>query len=105
MEGCRIRLPAGVDFTGLKLRRGAASGEHAYDRKVLTKIIAANGFGQQTLIQRRDLELWIISECYLAHRAGGGAPDSVAEDILASVLQAGPSNIPTQRDGAADRHD
>ena len=77
-----LRIPAGVSFAELHLER-QPSGRLLYMVDPLASCCEANEFDVGKFLGDEDLARWLITEWYLAHQAAGGAPDPIAEQILA----------------------
>lgn len=76
----RLTIPDGVDFSDLRLTR-SASGDVDFDTAPLERICQANGIALQT----DDDAAALMTAWYRAHRAAGGAPDPVADDLIAEA--------------------
>lgn len=94
-----ITIPDGVAFADLELTRTPA-GAVRFAWPPLERICAASGIDIALL---RDLHednvAGLIIAWYAAHRAQGGAPDSVAEDLIREAMLedehgGGPSHHP-----------
>jgi hypothetical protein len=76
----QIRIPAGLRFADLKLRRHAG-GDVSFDRAVVARVLEESGIPENAATE--DLHGSIISGWYARYRAAGGAPDQVMEDLIA----------------------
>lgn len=89
MEGAmlaKIVIPENIDFTDLKLRRDA-DGAVAFDWSPLEEICAASNLDPDLLRNApEDNVSGLIVAWYQAHCQDGGAPDPVAEDLIAEVM-------------------
>jgi hypothetical protein len=99
-----ITIPTGVQFADLALERERGTKRLLYRPEPIAELIRANALDAQALLTSEDLVAWLIAECYFAHRAAGGEPDPVAEEVLAEVASAEASNIPTLQPGGNPMH-
>lgn len=80
----KITIPD-LPFAALRLAR-AADGSVSFDVATVTAIERASGLSDGELMrQHEDVLAEIITRWYAAHRAAGGEPDAVAEDLIAEV--------------------
>lgn len=79
-----IRIPDGVTFADLKLRR-EPDGSVSFDRAVIARVCQASGIDAARFEADEDALSSLITGWYRAHRAQGGAPDPVEEDLIAEV--------------------
>ena len=78
-------IPDGMQFSDLKLARDP-DGMVSFDHAVIDRICAASGLSPALLHDGPEDNLAsLIVGWYNAHRARGGAPDPVAEDLIAEV--------------------
>lgn len=78
-------IPDGVQFSDLRLARDP-DGMVSFDWSVIDRICAASGLSPSLLRDGpEDNAASLIVAWYNAHRAGGGAPDPIAEDLIAEV--------------------
>jgi len=78
-------IPAGVQFSDLKLARDT-DGNVSFDWGVIERICVASG--QDVAVFRdgpEDNLASLLATWYHVHRAAGGAPDAVYEDLVAEV--------------------
>ena len=81
----RVAIPDGVDFADLRLARDP-DGSVSFDWGIIERICAASGLPVEMLREGpEDNVAGLIVQWYMAHRRAGGAPDPVAEDLLAEV--------------------
>lgn len=80
-----IKIPADLDFSALRLARDA-DGAVSFDTSVIAQIEAASGLPAGFFMrQHEDAIAELISHWYARHRADGGAPDLVQEDLIAEA--------------------
>lgn len=81
----RIGIPVEVDFSDLRLARDP-DGAVSFDWSVIERICTASGVPIEPLRNGPEGNVaGLIVNWYAAHRANGGNPDPVAEDLLAEV--------------------
>lgn len=81
-----INIPANLDFASLKLSRDSVTGDVSFDTTVINRIEAASKLpGGYFMGLPEDALAGMLVRWYDAHRAAGGAPDPVAEDLLTEV--------------------
>lgn len=81
-----IRIPEGVRFADLNLSRDHVTGYVRFDWAPLRLICEASGIDLAILTdQSEDNVSELLVQWYAAHRAFGGAPDPVLEQLLAEV--------------------
>lgn len=81
----RVAIPEGLDFADLRLARDP-DGAVSFDWAVIERICAASGMPVELLREGpEDNVAGLLIGWYSAHRAAGGAPDPVAENLLAEV--------------------
>lgn len=81
----RISIPADLDFSALRLGRESDGGV-SFDAGVIERICEASGVSSALFLDaQEDNVAGLIIRWYLAHRADGGDPDPVAEDLIAEV--------------------
>ncbi|MBI3103258.1 MAG: hypothetical protein HYY98_17150 [Burkholderiales bacterium] len=86
MTSTPIAIPEGVAFADLRLARDGATGDVSFDTAVIEHIERESGLPAGFFMgQHEDAVASLITTWYSAHRAAGGDPDPVAEDLLAEV--------------------
>ena len=82
-----LTIPANLDFSALGLARRADTGGISFSWAPIEAICAANGI-DVALFRAADEDniAGLIITWYAEHRARGGAPDAVAEELVAEVL-------------------
>lgn len=81
----RLAIPDDIDFAALHLARDA-DGAVSFDWAVIERICRANNLPVELLREGPEDNLaGLLIGWYSAHRNAGGAPDPVAEDLLAEV--------------------
>lgn len=81
----RLAIPDDIDFAALHLARDA-DGAVSFDWAVIERICRANNLPVELLREGPEDNLaGLLIGWYSAHRNAGGAPDAVAEDLLAEV--------------------
>lgn len=82
----RIVIPADVQFADLKLARDPKTGDMAFDWAPIERICAASGLDIHLFRdQPEDNIAGVLSMWYTQHRAAGGAPDLVMDDLIAEA--------------------
>lgn len=81
----RITIPDGVTFADLHLTRDPQTGEIDFDWAPIEAICAASGLDIDLLRTSDDNRAALVVAWYTEHRARGGDPDPVQEDLLAEV--------------------
>lgn len=80
-----IVIPGDLSFAALRLGR-AADGSVSFDLAALARIERASGLPEGYFAsQPEDAVAELVTRWYSAHRAAGGVPDPVAEDLLAEM--------------------
>jgi len=80
-----VIIPDDVDFADLRLGRDA-DGMVTFDWQPLSRICEASGLAWELLRDGpEDNVSGLMVAWYNAHRADGGDPDAVAEDLIAEV--------------------
>lgn len=80
-----IKIPADLRFSDLRLARDA-DGAVSFDTTAIERIEAASGLPTGFFMgQPEDAVAGLISQWYARHRAAGGAPDPVQEDLIAEA--------------------
>lgn len=81
----RLAIPDDIEFSALRLARDA-DGAVSFDWAVIERICRANNLPVELLREgQEDNVAALLIGWYSAHRNAGGAPDAVAEDLLAEV--------------------
>lgn len=81
-----ISIPEGLDFAALKLARDPVTHAVSFDWAPIERICAASGIDVALFRdQHEDNVAGLLVAWYAVHRARGGAPDPVQEQILAEV--------------------
>lgn len=81
-----IKIPAALDFSELRLARYPDTGDVSFDAAIIARIEVASGLPEGFFMgQPEDALAEVITTWYARHRANGGAPDPVAEGLLAEV--------------------
>ncbi|PTU76824.1 hypothetical protein DBO86_22740 [Pseudomonas indoloxydans] len=81
----RLAIPDDLTFSDLRLARDA-DGAVSFDWAVIERICRANNLPVELLREGpEDNVAGLLIGWYSAHRNAGGAPDPVAEDLLAEV--------------------
>jgi len=90
-----VSIPDGLSFGDLKLSRNA-DGSVSFDLAVIERICTVSDLPVALFLDApEDNVSGLIVAWYEAHRQQGGAPDMVAEDLIAEVIaeeQAGQSH-------------
>ena len=82
----QITIPDGVEFADLRLQRDP-DGAVSFDWTPIERICAASGLAVTVLREGpEDNVAGLIMHWYGAHRAAGGTPDPVQEDLIAETL-------------------
>ncbi|ODU08046.1 MAG: hypothetical protein ABS84_14990 [Rubrivivax sp. SCN 71-131] len=80
-----VIIPGELSFADLRLGR-AADGSVSFDLAAIAQIERASGLHEGYFAERpEDAVAELITRWYSTHRAGGGAADPVAEDLLAEM--------------------
>lgn len=80
-----IRIPHDLPFSALHLARDA-DGAVSFDAAVIAQVEAASGLPVGFFLsQHEDAVADLISHWYARHRADGGEPDPVQEDLIAEA--------------------
>ena len=86
MTSTTISIPQGLAFAALRLARDPATGDVSFDTAVIERIEKESGLPAGFFMgQHEDAVASLITGWYSAHRAAGGAPYHVAEDLLSEV--------------------
>ena len=86
MTSTTIAIPKGVAFAALRLARDPHTGDVSFDTAIIERIEAESGLPAGFFMgQHEDAVAALITNWYSAHRAAGGVPDPVAEDLLTEV--------------------
>ena len=94
MEPKNFIIPDGLQFADLELEREPLTNRLLYKPGPFARLLRANELDLQNFFNDEDIACWLVAEFYLAHRADGGKPDPVAEDILAEDATLHARNIP-----------
>ena len=82
-----IRVPADLDFAALALRRDPLTREISFDWAPIERICEVSAVDVQIFrAGPEDNVSGLIIAWYTMHREAGGAPDAVAEQLVAEVL-------------------
>lgn len=82
----QVRIPDDLPFSALKLARDA-DGTVSLDWTPIRRICAENGIDPEIFSDApEDNVSALLVAWYSTHRARGGEPDPVADDLLAEVL-------------------
>lgn len=80
-----LQIPEGLDFADLKLAR-EPDGSVSFDWGVIERIAEASGIDAESITRiPEDFVAGLIAGWYNEHRARGGAPDPVQEDLMREV--------------------
>ena len=80
-----VLIPGDLSFTDLQLGR-AADGSVSFDLAAIARVERASGLPEGYFAERpEDAVAELVTRWYSAHRAAGGAPDPIAEDLLAEM--------------------
>lgn len=80
-----IVIPADLPFSSLKLARDPDGGV-SFDTSVIERIEAVSGLpAGHFMAQPEDAVAQLIVGWYRMHRASGGEPDPVADDLIAEA--------------------
>ena len=81
-----ISIPKGMAFADLRLARDPQTGDVSFDTAVIGRIEAESGLPAGFFMrQHEDAVAALITNWYRAHRAAGGVPDPVADDLIAEA--------------------
>lgn len=81
----RIAIPDDIEFSDLRLQRDA-DGAVSFDWTPIERICAASNLPVEVLRDGpEDNVSGLIMQWYMTHRAAGGDPDPVQEDLIAEV--------------------
>ncbi len=81
----RVAIPDDIEFSSLRLARDA-DGAVSFDWGVIERICRANNLPVELLREGpEDNVAGLLIDWYSAHRAAGGAPDPVIEDLVAEA--------------------
>jgi hypothetical protein len=102
MPATKLRIPAGLDFSALKLRRHLESGDMEFEWAPIEAICTASGIDPVAFRQTAEANLAsLISAWYRMHRELGGAADPVAEQITAEKKAAALASIASFQEAPA----
>lgn len=73
------------NFAALQLQRDPKTGDLTFAIAAIERLCAANGIDADRIMSSEDNTSGLIVAWYAAHMAAGGAPDPVAEDLLAEM--------------------
>jgi len=79
-----IEIPLDISFEDLQLSRDPVTGVVAFDFEPVERVCEANDIDADAFLTGDNIGV-LLSAWYQAHRASGGAPDPVQEQILAEV--------------------
>jgi hypothetical protein len=98
-----VCIPAGLEFSDLRLRRDPATGQVDFEWAPIRQICEASGLDFRLFKDTpEDNVAGLLVAWYTTHRASGGAPDPVQEQLLAEVEAedlVGPASV-ISHDGA-----
>lgn len=83
----QIEVPEDLTFHALALHRDQRTGDIAYNVGAIERLCAHNRL-DLNLFGDEDALAQLIGAWYSAHRANGGEPDPVCEELLQAVLRA-----------------
>ena len=78
----RIRIPDGLDFDELGLRRDAGTGLLSFSPGPLQTLCLVNNLDPFEVLPDEDKSMNLICRWYLAHLFFGGAQDEVLQTVL-----------------------
>jgi hypothetical protein len=81
----KLTIPDGLDFADLALEREPVTGRLLFAPAPLAAMCRCNKLDPAEILADEVPSRWLICEWYVAHVTAGGAPDRVAEQILAEV--------------------
>ena len=79
-----IEIPVDISFEDLQLSRDPVTGVVAFDLEPIERVCDANDIDVDAFLTDDNIGA-LLSAWYQAHRASGGAPDPVQEQLLAEV--------------------
>ncbi|HWO99191.1 MAG TPA: hypothetical protein VNL74_00985 [Methylococcus sp.] len=83
----QISIPEGLDFQALDLARDPGTGGITFRLDAIKRICAASEIDPALLLEsHEDNVAGLIVAWYTEHRARGGDPDPVAEDLIREAL-------------------
>ena len=86
MRTLPISIPAGLDFSALRLARDSATGDVSFDTAIIERIERESGLPPGFfMVQDEDALGELIATWYDRHIAAGGARDAVADDLIAEI--------------------
>jgi len=86
LEKVQIHIPDDLDFSALKLARDPITLDVSFDWTPIEQICSASGLDVSIFRdQHEDNVAGLIVAWYMEHRARGGAPDQIEEQIIAEV--------------------
>ncbi|MEO8137108.1 MAG: hypothetical protein ABI831_24410 [Betaproteobacteria bacterium] len=103
-SGLKAITQKGCDFTALELEREPVTGALWFNRESLVAFCRVNDQNPARVLADLDLACCFIALWYCLHRQGGGAPDMVAEQIVAEVVANDDAGGQIPRDAAALVH-
>ena len=78
-----IVIPTDVAFADLKMRRDTSAGDVAFDWAPIERICAASGVDVSLFRDQPEDNLGgLLAQWYAQHRAAGGLPDLVMDDLI-----------------------
>ncbi|MDH1557081.1 hypothetical protein N5E86_21760 [Stutzerimonas stutzeri] len=82
----RVQIPDEIAFSDLNLARDN-DGSVSFDWSVIERICQASGMPVELLRDGpEDNVAALLTQWYMAHKKHGGAPDLIAEDLIAEAL-------------------
>lgn len=81
-----IAIPAGMDFSELKLARDPVTGDVSFDWAPIERICSVSGVDIEAFRSGPEDNLaGLLTAWYRAHLSTGGAPDPVYQDLIGEV--------------------
>ncbi len=82
----KIIIPGDVQFADLKMARDPETGDMAFDWAPIARICQASGIDMHLFqAQSEDNVGGLLAQWYAQHRAAGGAPDLVFDQLIAEA--------------------
>jgi len=84
-QAVKFAIPSNIAFEDLRLTR-ENDGSIAFDIGVIERICEASNVSSELLLkQHEDVVTGFLAKWYSVHRAHGGQPDPVMEDLIAEA--------------------